>query len=144
MYNKLLLLGMFILTANHAILGQSEKWNSLIKNEYLIEYPNNWDLDESGQMGTSFFLFSALQSQEDQFRENVNLLIQDLSGHQLDLDEYVELSEDQIKKMITDSEIIESKRVVNSESTYHKVLYTGKQGTYHLKFVQYYWLVADK
>ena len=95
-------------------------------------------------MGTSFILFSPLTSQQDQFKENVNLIIQDLTGYNLDLDKYVEISEGQIKTMITDGKIIESKRITSRTLNYQRVIYTGKQGIFNLKFEQYYWVVGNK
>lgn len=64
---------------------------------------------KTGQMRASFILFSSLSSKEDQFKENMNLLIQDLTGHNLYLDKYVEISEGQINTIIADGEISESK-----------------------------------
>ncbi|MBK7681894.1 MAG: hypothetical protein IPJ26_05200 [Bacteroidetes bacterium] len=40
-------------------------------------------------MGTSFIIFSPLENDEDKFKENVNLLMQDLTGQNIDLDKYV-------------------------------------------------------
>ena len=81
------------------ILGD---WKSLSENNYSINYPDNWELNKAGQMGTSFILFSPLSSKKDNFKENVNLLVQDLKGHDLDLDKYVEISEGQIKIQFLD------------------------------------------
>ena len=124
--------------------GIAQEWNTLNKEEYSIQYPNNWELNESGQMGTSFVLLSPLSNESDQFKENVNLLIQDLRGYDLNLDKYVEISENQTQTMITDGNIIESKRITSGALNYHKVIYTGKQGIYNLKSEQYFWLVNDK
>lgn len=121
-----------------------ENWLSINQKDYSIQYPKDWELNQSGQMGTSFILFSPVSSDQDQFRENVNLLIQDLTGHNLDLDEYVKISEGQIKTLITDGELIESQRISNSVLNYQKVIYTGKQGVYQLKFEQYVWVVDNK
>jgi hypothetical protein len=91
-------------------------------------------------MGTRFILFSQLTSKNDQFKENVNLIVQDLTGHNIDLNQYVEISENQIKTMITDGNIISSERVKKDEKEFQRVIYTGKQGIYDLQFEQYYWV----
>jgi hypothetical protein len=116
----------------------------LDENGYSIQYPASWDLDKSGQMGTSFILFSKPSSEQDQFRENVNLLIQDLIGRNINLDDYVEISEGQIKTIITNGNLIESKRLHSNSVDFHKVIFTGKQGIYDLKFEQYYWIKKHK
>lgn len=131
-------------TENKTQTEVQDGWKSLTENNYSINYPGNWELNKSGQMGTSFILFSPPSSEQDQFKENVNLLVQDLTGHNLDLDKYVEISEGQIKTMITDGKIIESKRITTKDWSYQKVIYTGKQGIFNLKFEQYYWVVGDE
>lgn len=119
-------------------------WKTLDQSNYSIQYPSTWELDQSGQMGTSFILFSPLESDKDKFKENVNLLIQDVSGQNIDLNKYTEISEGQIKTMITNSALIESKRMKNDRGEYHKIIYSGDQGKFHLKFEQYYWVINDK
>lgn len=142
--NKLQLTGILLLITNLTIFGQSNEWTSLDDKGYSIEYPQKWELNQSGQMGTNFILFSQLTSKTDQFRENVNLIIQDLTGHNIDLDKYVEISEGQIKRIITDGKIISNNRIKKEGTEFQKVIYTGKQGIYNLKFQQYYWVQNDK
>jgi hypothetical protein len=119
-------------------------WKALERSNYSIQYPSTWELNQSGQMGTSFILFSLLESEQDKFRENVNLLIQDLTGKDIDLNKYAEISEDQIKTMVTNSTLIESKRVKRGTEEYHKIIYTGDQGVFHLQYEQYYFVIEDK
>lgn len=121
-----------------------ENWKSLDESDYSIQYPDTFDLDKSGQMGMSFILLSRQNSQKDLFRENVNLLIQDLSGQNINLDKYVEISEGQIKTMITDGNLIESNRLTEKNMEFHRVIYTGKQEQYDLKWQQFYWVVNKK
>ena len=142
--NKLQITGILFLITSLTVFGQNNEWNSLNEKDYSIQYPEKWELNKSGQMGTSFILFSQLSSDTDQFKENVNLIIQDLTGHNIDLNKYVEISEGQIKAMITDENIISSNRIKNKGAEFQKVIYTGKQGIFNLKFEQYYWVVNDK
>ena len=119
-------------------------WQTFADTNYSLQYPPDWELNRSGLMGSSFILFQPLESDHDLFRENVNLLIQDVSGYHLDLDQYAEISENQVTTMITNSTLIESKRIKTGPEEYHRMIYTGDQGTYHLKFVQYYWIKEEK
>ena len=95
-------------------------------------------------MGMSFVVFSKLTDPQDQFKENINLLIQDLKGKNMDLNKYVEVSEEQIATMVTNGKLIESKRRNEKGSEFQKVIYTGDQGMYKLKFEQYYWILNEK
>ncbi len=119
-------------------------WKTLDESEFIIHYPDSLDLDKSGQMGMTFVLLFKQTSQQDLFRENINLIIQDLTGFKINLDEYVDISEEQIKMMITNGNIIESKRIKTDNSEYQKAIYTGTQGQFNLKFEQYYWVVRQK
>jgi hypothetical protein len=120
------------------------EWKTLFQSNYSIEYPSTWELNKSGQMGTSFILFSPLDSEKDTFKENVNLIIQDLGKEKIDLNTFTEISEGQIKTLVTNSDLIESKRVKNSNYEFHKIIYTGDQGIFQLKFEQYYWVIDSK
>jgi hypothetical protein len=119
-------------------------WITFDQPAYSIQYPSKWELNNSGEMGTSCVLFSPLESVTDQFKENVNLLIQDLSGYNIDINKYTEISVGQIKTMITNATLLESKRVKKNTGEYHKLIYTGDQGSFHLKFEQYYFVIKDK
>ena len=119
------------------------KWESLKYGPYTIQYPGDWEVDTSGQMGTSFILFSPLTDPADQFRENVNLLVQDLTGYDLTLDQYVEISEDQIRTMVDNGHIISSTRIREGNPEFHKMIYSGTHDIYQLQFEQYY-RVADQ
>ena len=121
-----------------------QDWQSLTEDNYTIRYPEGWTLDQSGQMGTRFILLNPLSSAEDKFRENVNLIVQDLSAYDLDLDEYVAISEDQVKTMITNANILLSEREKQNDLAFQKLIYTGQQGTFNLKFEQYYWVEGQK
>ena len=135
---------LLILTINSVfVFGQTE-WKTISESNFKIEYPDNWELNKSGQMGTKFILFSKLSNSTDKFRKNVNLIIQDLTGSNIQLDKYVEISENQIKTLVTNGKIIESKRISDEGSEYHKMIYIGKQGVFDLKFIQYYWVLNNK
>ncbi|WGK70012.1 hypothetical protein P0082_03900 [Candidatus Haliotispira prima] len=120
-------------------------WKSFAQNNYSISYPGDWELNNSGLMGTSLILLSPISSGQDQFRENINLLVHDLTGFNFDLYEYAEASESQIKAVTTDARILESRIITATEAPdYYKIIYTGKQGIHNLKFEQYIWVVEDK
>jgi hypothetical protein len=139
---KMKLVGFITFFITLITYGQSTEmqnnWKLIEGADYTIQYPETWELNESGQMGTKFILFSKQVSPQDKFRENVNLIVQDLSGQSINLDKYVEISEEQIRTFLTNGKLIESKRLKESENEFHKMIYTGDQGIYKLKFEQYY------
>jgi PsbP-like protein len=122
----------------------AKDWQLLEKENYAISYPKDWDLDQSEQMGTKFFLFSKLSSDKDVFKDNINLIIQDLKGQNIDFKKFVEISEGQIKTMFPNSNMEENKSILLNGKTFQKVIYTGDQGEYKLRFTQYYCVENDK
>lgn len=119
-------------------------WKTFDGPNYSIKYPSNWELDQSSQLGTSFVLYSPLENNKDQLKENVNLIIQDLTGRGIDLDEFIQISEGQVKTLITNSTLVESSRIKSDYREFHKMIYSGDQGIYRLKFVQYIWIINQK
>ncbi len=112
-------------------------------DNFSIQYPEGWTVDTSGQMNTSFLLFSPL-TENDTFSENVNLLIQDLQGQNMTMQGYVELSENQIKTMVPNSKISESRAVKSQKPPYYIIVWSGKVANQNLKFKQYIYLINDK
>src|ERR1035437_4578073 len=137
---------LFVLLCTHAKSQQNKEtgWLTLKQKDYSIKYPNNWELDQSGQSGTTFILLSVLEMAEDLFRENINLITQDLNGKNINLAKYTEISVEQIKTMIPNSKITESELVKGKSGGYHKIIYTGDQNNFHLKFEQHYWVINNK
>lgn len=132
--------------AQKQVLSPSENvvWKTLDTTAYSIQYPGDWELDKSGRMNTSFILFSPSTDPNDQFKENVNLLVQDLGEEKVDLTQYTDLTIGQIKKGLPNSTILLSKRIKSGTSEYQKMIYTGDQSTFHLQFEQYYRILDGK
>ncbi|WP_143569788.1 hypothetical protein [Tenacibaculum agarivorans] len=110
------------------------------KNNYEISYPKSWQLDTTGQMDSSFILFSGLDA-DDKFNENVNLTIQNLKGKDFTMESFVELSLSQIKRMIPNGKVIENS--FNAAKNRQEVIWSGdiQQA---LKFKQYYYFKDEK
>lgn len=120
------------------------EWQTLTVDKFEIEHPIDWEVDKSQQMGTTFLILSPMENEKDQFRENVNVLTQDLSAYNLSLDQYTNITLEQVKTMITESEILLSERKKNDNGEYHQLIYKGKQGVYDLQFQQYFWLLDNE
>jgi hypothetical protein len=131
-------------TKTEVVSGNFENWKSIEETDYSIQYPEIFTLNKPGQMGMDFVLMSEQTSKQDLFRENVNLTIQDLTGQNIDLNKYVEISENQIKTMVTEVNLIESKRLTDKNKELQKVIFTGKQGQFDLKWLQFYWVENNK
>lgn len=140
------LLSLGILLAASATFAQTPSdWKTIDDTKFEIQFPADWDLDQSGSTtpgGPAFVLF-VKKNDEQVFRGNINLLIQNLQGLNIDLNGFVNLSEQQISTMLPNSKIIESKRVQLPDA-HHVIVFEGDQSNFRLKWKQYYWVLADK
>jgi hypothetical protein len=110
-------------------------------SSYSIYYPSNWKIDNSGTRGTSFFLFSEKTDTNDDFIENINLLIQNLEKMNIDLNKFVEISEGQI---INNGNLIESKRLKKNGIECQQLIYEMRKDKFHCKLIQYYFIKNEK
>lgn len=115
-------------------------WKTFEIQNFSIQYPPDWELDTSGKSGTTFILFSKKESKKDPFRENITFIIQDLSKHDIDLNKFVEISENQINNQISKSTLLESNRIKQRGRELHYFKYTGEISPFLLKFEQYCWV----
>ncbi len=138
------LLSLFLLLPFALISQTNPEWKTLSSLYFTILYPATWQLDQSDVSQSSILFYSPLESSDDQFKENVNILIKDLSATYTDIKKFAEQSENQIKAMITNANILESNQVKLGKKTYHKIIYVGDFGPFHLKYEQYYYVEADK
>lgn len=122
----------------------SKNWRQLTGNGYSIQYPQNWCVDNSLRMGLSFVIYSQPPAENKNFRENVNLTIQNLAGQNMNMDKFVKKSQEQIKTMLKNESILESERIYINGIEYHKIRYKGNCRGYNLEFLQYYRLQNEK
>lgn len=103
------------------------------KNNFQIQYPYNWSLDTSKVMGSEFFLFSPFEGESDKFRENINGIIQDWGGENIDLQKYKEITDKQINQTLNGVKVLQSSIVKKDSNAYFQILYTMIQGKLKLK-----------
>lgn len=133
-------------TAQSVIKPASPKpdWATLADAEFSIRYPNSWTLDQTGLFGSNFFLYAPFDTATDVFRENFNLIINDLKEFPgISLAEIAEGARQQILNMVTDVKILEFKEVEEGYDKYYWVEYTGKQGEFNLHWKQHYRLMRN-
>jgi hypothetical protein len=124
--------------------AQTSDWSTYKGSGYAIDYPKSWAIDTSKKMGVDLFMFSAPDSTNDKFRENVNLFSGDFGEENISLDSFVNVSKRQITQMSNDCNILESKQYNQSGKVYHKLEFTATQGIFKLHFVQYYFVKGQK
>lgn len=132
-------LTIFLLITFQIIFSQTKK--EISRNGYQIFYNDNLRLDETGRNGSEFYLFTQKENPQDNFAENINLMIQNLETLNIDLNKFVELTENQIRG---NGKLIESKRVSNNGNEYHILIYESTMNGFDLKFMQFDFVKNNK
>ncbi len=121
-----------------------DEWLTIETKDYSIRHPKEWKQETNPQMGVEFILMTARTSDKDEFKENVNLVTQDLSNTNLDLEKYTAISEEQIMEGMQNAKIIKSERSTRHGETAQRLIYSGIYENRALKFEQYYWIKNNK
>ena len=126
-------------------LSFSQAGNATVtRNGYQLQYPTTWRLDTTGVMGSELFVFSPLTDTADTFSENVNLLIQNLAGMNIDLKAYKEITDKQLAQMFTDSKVDESAIIQDGGKEYYRVSYAMTQENRPLKVTSICFIKDEK
>lgn len=134
---------LFLISFNAAAQQDTDKWETFNGDGYQLNYPQDWELNAS-LPNAEMAVLSGLTSEDDSFRENVNLLIQDLTGADIDLDQYVQISENQVRNDLVNGRIFYSERHNVTGSEFHMIIFSGKFGTSNLKLQQHYLIKNNK
>ena len=111
-----------ILVLFTSIFFGQNKFETYETEIFKIQYPMDWSLQTSNTFGASFTISSPLLNNEDKFKENINLIVQDLKEQNIDLDQYVSISKNQLKSL-PKIEFLESKRLGNKNLEYHSIIF---------------------
>ncbi|MBU2929953.1 PsbP-related protein [Winogradskyella psychrotolerans] len=127
------------------IIAQEQNENvKYEKDNYSIEYPSNWILNDSGDNGTKIFLYPTNTESSDIFTENINLIVQNLSDTTIPLEKYKELVEKQIGGMLTEPKIASSEIKNKNGLKSHQLIAEGKSGNYKFKTIIYTYLTEKQ
>lgn len=126
--------------AGEAVIGTN--FTTLKDAQYEISYPENWKLDQSGSRGTTFILYVPSPGEEVAFKDNINLMIQDLTGYDMDLQGFTDLSLTQLKQMIKGVELTSNDLKNDGTHNYQRLIFSTSQMGLDLKFEQRYWVIG--
>lgn len=134
---------LLLITTSAAIFAQSGSNKTIDRKNYSIACPETWKADSSGAFGTDIILYSEKEDSLDNFRENVNALLQNLKGYSYTLEKIKEENEANIANFMTDAKITVSEIVKHPAEPYYLLKYLGRQGKFELSFIQRYYLKSD-
>jgi len=127
--------------------SQADTTNRMLdfaKGDYKLKYPETWRIDTSGNLGPALFVFSPLENETDKFSENVNVLIQNLEGQNIDLGKYKQITDKQLTDLATDSKIYESSISKTDKGEFFRITYAMTQGTFRIKITSICFIRNDK
>ncbi len=119
-------------------------WKKYKDYNYTIYHSRSWSIDKSGKLATKFIFTSSLDSSEDIFQENVNLIIQDVSELDLSLNKFVEITIQQIKTMLPNGKLLVNECVRRGGPEFQRLIYTSAMNKRNMKFEQYCWVVKQE
>ena len=99
-----------------------------------VNYPFDWSIKENIGVVAVVFL-SSKSGSSDQFQENVNIIVQDISSESITLKKYTESNMDDIKKN-PDASLIDSGEMTLGGSPGYKVVYSAKKSPFNLQVFQ--------
>lgn len=132
-------------TSNEKLLSNKANWNVYTVDEFSINYPTTWDLAELSNPMLKFTLTSRPTSADDIFRENINLVSEDISSNSFSTEEYVNLSLNQIKAAFENFHLISNEKVVTTNGNeFQQIVYTATTAGFNLKFQQNFIVLNGK
>ena len=136
---KVVLLFFIILSFNSC---SSLNWNTYTdqENGFSIQYPNDWTKEVRGN---SVVFLSQLESSGDQFKENVNFMLQDLSQQQLTLDEYTQITKESVIANLGKQAIVSLKDATIQGIDEKEFVYNMNMNGNSLRIKQY-WFIKNK
>jgi len=121
--------------------SQSKEIAKKTTDNYAISYDNKYFLNDSGTNGSSFYIFLTEKPDSTNLRANINLVEQELTGKDFNLDKFLALTEKQIKQYGT---ILHSERKKKNDRFYQEILFTLNLQGKNVKFLQYDYVVGNK
>jgi len=140
---SLSLLFVSLTVAAQQTTSNSIEFKKLSKGRYSISYPDTWTADTSRMYGMDLLLRSPKTDSLDDFMENMSVFIQDLKGQGYSLYRMGKESDAQIRNMVTDVQVFESRLDSTSSQVSYIIRYRGRQGKFKLIFIQQYYLIDE-
>lgn len=124
--------------------NNNKKWKTLRKGSFAIDYPAEWQLDVSGSNRTAFIAFAPQANPASKFKENINLMINDISSFNYTMEQFVKISERQIQDIFLKPKIISSETSQKDGGDVHTMIYLGTMNNVEIQYRQQYQIKNGK
>lgn len=127
---------LFILTLATICFANNKNERLQPNNKYDITFPFNWEVKRN-YMGCDIIAISPLEDDRDIFRENVNLIIEELP-YSMSLIEYYVINIINMESRFPGFEILESNDIVINNNKAKRIIFINVTDRYNFKYLQYY------
>jgi len=126
------------------LYSQTGIWKMFENEKYSLQFPTGWKIqeinDDLKNAGIEFLAMADKENAQDIFRENVNLLVENIKDATIDLKTYAQKSEDAIKKSIIELKRFHKKTIMLPSGECYVFQYHGKQSSLYLFWYQVVWV----
>ena len=112
---------------------------------FTISYPQNWTLNDKSESAV-LQITSPKENDNDDFRQNLNLQIEDMNGKSTNLDDYVRTNMNAVKDLVKGYKEVSSMFFNRNGSRAYEVVYKGRYGDmgYDIQLRQLFTIVNNK
>lgn len=128
----------FIATTALAQVNTAD-WKEVKGTGYSISFPNDWEVNHMGDVGVSALAMAPLDRDNDPFRENFILVVEQVEKD-VDLKTYALQSSKQILASLPDVDVLVSKLKDPKTDPYYEMVYTVEKGGLTLRYAQFYFI----
>jgi hypothetical protein len=119
--------------------SQDEEIIKFEKDNFSIEYPATWILNNTGEHGTEFFLHPKQSESSNVFTENINLIKSRPNASNITIEDYQVIAEKQVFGMMTQAKINKSEIIDRHGYKFYKLIAEGYSNNYKFKTAIYSW-----
>jgi hypothetical protein len=106
-------------------------------NKFSIQYPNDWSKEIRGN---STIFLSPLNGSGDRFKENVNLMLQDLSQQPVTLEHYTDITKESVIANLGKQAIVSLKDATIQGIAAKEIVYNMNMNGNNLRIKQYWFI----
>jgi len=123
-----------IVLISFTFFGVAQTTKTFENESYTFDYPTEWSIDEHG-LGMDVSI-NTPTVENDNFNENFNVISQNLTGVDVDFEQFVEISLAQYPQFLEDHEIISSTTLKKGGQTFQEVVVKGILFDTNMTFIQ--------
>lgn len=145
---KFIFLVLLPLTVGSCLNAQTGIWKMFESEQFSIQYPTGWKIQElTGDLknlGIQLMAIADPEDSKDKFRENLNLLVENIQDASIDLKTYAQKNEELIKNSVEGLKMFNRKTAFLGAGECCIFQYHGKSSNNDVFWYQVYWVKDSK